>query len=349
MAAVNAGATFIEFDVQITKDDVAVLFHDNYVVYGQNTASPTSSLVKDLSLADFKSLAPAASPGTSVYGGSEADDELAGFSEEEEEATSGRTQNPTLNPSGDGGAFLASKNHQRNMSSMSLASKASNSSSNTALNRLMRQKHNDRPANPCEPTLGFWNVAKEDEFPTLSEVFQAIPTDIAFDIEVKMTTPSDVERTPIEEIHRVVTATLNAVELATSAHNTNTGSNRTVMFSSFDPDICTEIKQRRPHYPVMFLTEAGANPHADKRRTSFAAAIDFAVSNNLQGIICDTTMLHSQPEAVLTATGRGLLVLSYGLQNDDHGWVLKQQALGVHGVIVDDVVGVSKALATLLV
>jgi hypothetical protein len=38
-------------------------------------------------------------------------------------------------------------------------------------------------------------------------------------------------------------------------------------------------------------------------------------------------------------------VLTYGKLNDDPAWVHKQQCMGVHGVIVDDVEGVSRALS----
>ena len=40
-----------------------------------------------------------------------------------------------------------------------------------------------------------------------------------------------------------------------------------------------------------------------------------------------------------------LQVMTYGLANDDAEWVRKQFYLGVHGVIVDDVEGVTDALA----
>lgn len=37
--------------------------------------------------------------------------------------------------------------------------------------------------------------------------------------------------------------------------------------------------------------------------------------------------------------------MTYGLPNDDPEWVARQRALGVRGVIVDDVEGVAAALA----
>ena len=37
--------------------------------------------------------------------------------------------------------------------------------------------------------------------------------------------------------------------------------------------------------------------------------------------------------------------MTYGLPNDDPAWVRRQHALGVAGVIVDDVAGVAAALS----
>lgn len=44
----------------------------------------------------------------------------------------------------------------------------------------------------------------EDQLPTLEEVFRAVPKRVAFDVEIKMTEGDDVERTPPEEVERVV-------------------------------------------------------------------------------------------------------------------------------------------------
>lgn len=43
-----------------------------------------------------------------------------------------------------------------------------------------------------------------------------------------------------------------------------------------------------------------------------------------------------------------LQVMTYGTSNDDAEWVRKQFYLGVHGVVVDDVEGVARALAAAL-
>jgi glycerophosphodiester phosphodiesterase len=115
------------------------------------------------------------------------------------------------------------------------------------------------------------------------------------------------------------------------------------MFSSFDPEVCVEIKTRRPEYHVMFLTGGGAYPHVDPRRTTIDAAIRFAAAEGLQGIIVESLTLHENRDWIQHARQRGLYVLSYGLHNNNMEWVAEQEALGVHGVIVDDVASIANA------
>ena len=54
-SAIANGATFVEFDVQVTADGVPVIWHDNYVVTG-NPAAPTFRMISELTLAEFKGL-----------------------------------------------------------------------------------------------------------------------------------------------------------------------------------------------------------------------------------------------------------------------------------------------------
>ena len=320
--AASQYCTFIEFDVQVTNDGMPIIFHDNFVVFGDQSR-PTSSLVKHLSVADFKSLAPINSMSDlqSLVGGSD-DDAMSTIS------------------------------FPRGASSDSLGSSPPGGSPVNGLSprgntRLLRKHRNAEPAVPFEPSLHPWEVSTEDELPTLAEVFTAIPQEIGFDIEVKMTTPNDILRTPQEEVERVVTATLLAVDAAAAGNEITSPSSSTtatlrrhsrpVMFSSFDPEVCVELKIRRPEFTVMFLSGGEAENHVDPRRTSIAAAIDFASKNGLDGVIVDTFVLKQRPHMVAEARGQGLVMLTYGIENNEEEWVMEQERLGVHGAIVDDV------------
>ena len=329
LAAVQAGASFIEFDVQLTKDGVPVIFHDNFLHFGDETA-PLSSMVKELSLSDFKSLAPinSSSDLTSLAGAS--DEDTMSTARMPLEGASPLGGSPVIGGSPLGGSPLGGSPREGNLSF-----------------RLLRKHDHEVPALPLEPSLKAWEVLEEDHFPTLEEVFSYVPSHVGFDIEIKMTTPPDQPVTPPDEVSRIVDATLDAVEKAErNSVISNSFFCRPVMFSSFDPEVCTAIKRRKPDAVVMFLTGGGVYPHVDPRRTSVLRAIEFAASNGLQGIIVESLVLKKSQEIVASAAGRGLVVMTYGLENNNIDWVRQQEKIGVSGVIVDHVAEVASGLRT---
>lgn len=90
---------------------------------------------------------------------------------------------------------------------------------------------------------------------------------VGFNIEVKMATPDDLARTPDEEIERMVRPILEVVAACSA------GSERPIVFSSFDPDVCAALRQRQEAHPVMFLSTGGSCAHADPRRHGFVGPI----------------------------------------------------------------------------
>ena len=81
--------------------------------------------------------------------------------------------------------------------------------------------------------------SEEDTLPKLDEVFAAVPRSCAFDVEIKMTAGPDVERTPPEEVARVIDAIWDVVyrqwgEVAPE-DEAGRGGGRDLFFSSFDP------------------------------------------------------------------------------------------------------------------
>ncbi|GMH45934.1 hypothetical protein BSKO_13898 [Bryopsis sp. KO-2023] len=57
LKACQYGITFVEFDVQVTKDDVPVIWHDDKMIFG-SPFQPISCEVKDLTLQEFRSIGP---------------------------------------------------------------------------------------------------------------------------------------------------------------------------------------------------------------------------------------------------------------------------------------------------
>jgi len=297
LAAAATGASFVEFDVQVTRDGFPVLWHDNTIDFGDPEA-PSRALIADLTLAEFKALG-------SITAGSASATRLAvvrSFWSEEAAPPPAAAAPVALSP-----ARAASP-----------------------------------PRSRTPPRA--WRCARDEGFPTLEEVFGALPPGVGFDIEVKMATPDDLAVTSADEVDRVVGPILAAVERccppALRAHE------RAVVFSSFDPDVCAAIRARQSRWPVLFLSTGGKDAHADERRTSLAAALEVAVGSGLAGIILDSGALQDDPGFVgrAAAAAADLKLLTYGRENDDPAWVMEQAALGVHGVICDDVPAVLSAL-----
>lgn len=189
-----------------------------------------------------------------------------------------------------------------------------------------------------------WCCEVDDAFPTLEQLFGALPAHLAFNIEVKMATPDEMAKTPAAEIQRMVGPILDVVARCTVGSPDPVQQQRQVVFSSFDPDVCRALREAQQQHQVMFLTTGGKDWHADPRRMSLAAAVDEAASAQLSGVVMDSGALHAFPDVVAKARLAGLKLLTYGLENDSVSWVLQQQQLGVTGVIVDDLEGLMTAL-----
>lgn len=287
-AAAASGAAFVEFDVQVTKDGVPVVWHDNTVEYG-DPAQPTRCAISDLTAAEFQALG--------------------------ELSASGRCQQL---------AVVRRFKHAAGKTAADLPPPVQSAlTTDAAITQRMR-----------------WCCEADDSFPTLEQLFSTLPQHLAFNIEVKMATPDDMAVTPADEINRMVRPILEVVSRCSSSSETgHLQQPRQVVFSSFDPDICRALRAAQDQHPVMFLSTGGRDWHADARRMSLEAAVEEAMSARLSGVVVDSGALRSHPEAATLAKSKGLRLLTYGLENDDVDWVMRQQQLGVTGVIVDDLQG----------
>jgi hypothetical protein len=77
---------------------------------------------------------------------------------------------------------------------------------------------------------------------------QEVPEHVGFDIEVKMTVPDHVPFTSSEEIDRVVGPIVACVEAACSSAAAAGRGSRTIVYSSFDPDVCVALAQRQSRW-----------------------------------------------------------------------------------------------------
>lgn len=94
---------------------------------------------------------------------------------------------------------------------------------------------------------------------------------------------------------------------------------RSIILSSFTPEVCILLSMKQSTYPVMFITNAGKVPMADRdlRAASLQMAMKFARNWNLDGLVlaCETFLYC--PRLIQFVRNAGLVCASYGLLNND--------------------------------
>ncbi|CAG8534348.1 4022_t:CDS:2, partial [Cetraspora pellucida] len=200
---------------------------------------------------------------------------------------------------------------------------------------------------------------------SLEEVLKKLPPSIGVNLEIKYPTVFEMSRywfSDISDINTYVDTILQTVYDYAQSHTTSNGSgkppsNRPVMFSSFNPAICTALNWKQPNYAVFFNSHCGFdNNHGrkrkeqedcatyeeeieqDKRCTSIKEAVKFAKMNNLLGVIFEATLLVHVPSLITNVKQAGLILTTFGSANNDPHNILIQEKYGVDAMVVDGVI-----------
>ncbi|GAB4820329.1 hypothetical protein N2152v2_007375 [Parachlorella kessleri] len=181
-----------------------------------------------------------------------------------------------------------------------------------------------------------WFLA--DKIATLREAFRRTPRWLGFNIELKYPTLTEVasmravfysRNTFVDEVLKVVL---------------EEGRGRKVIFSTFDADCATLLSLKQPRYPVFFLTCGGTKQYADPRMNSLEAAMHFAISSHLQGVVAEATSVLGRLQEVVEEFHRhGLFLFTFGDVNNNMDNYLAQKKAGVDAVIFDEVARFAKA------
>ncbi|KAI9728581.1 MAG: Glycerophosphocholine phosphodiesterase [Cirrosporium novae-zelandiae] len=201
----------------------------------------------------------------------------------------------------------------------------------------------------------------QSSFTTLEEMFRKVKPDVGFDIELKYPMLHETE----EEDMDTYAVELNSFVDTILAKVYDFGYGRPMIFSSFNPDICLLLSFKQPSIPVLLLTDSGACPVSDIRASSLQEAIRFTSRWNLFGIVSEALPLCLAPRLVRVVKESGLVLMSYGVSNNDprnanvsashdvpsriepilvESFNGLQQKEGIDAVIVDKVATIRKAL-----
>ncbi|VDP09877.1 unnamed protein product [Heligmosomoides polygyrus] len=183
------------------------------------------------------------------------------------------------------------------------------------------------------PTEEECDQSDNDPFPHLKQVLDAVDIDVGFNIEVKypMKMKDGTHECPayIERNDFVDVILRNVL-----AH----AGRRRVIFSSFDPDVCSLITLKQHVYPVMFLvvgTTTRYVPFQDIRSDSSQIAVNYAAGNGLLGVNFHSEELLQDSSPLDRAVRFGLVTFVWGDDLNLMKNVEYFRALRVDGVIYD--------------
>ncbi|XP_053699693.1 glycerophosphocholine phosphodiesterase GPCPD1 [Synchiropus splendidus] len=178
-------------------------------------------------------------------------------------------------------------------------------------------------------------IDEHQPFPSLSQIFQAVPEHVGFNIELKWICQMkdgswDGNLSSYFNMNKYLDIILSCV--------LQKGGNRSILFSCFDPDICTMVRHKQNKYPVLFLTQGISDRYPelmDIRCQSTQIAMSFAQSENILGISAHTEELLTHLPYIKEAQSKGLVVFSWGDDNNNHANRMKLREQGIDGLIYD--------------
>lgn len=306
VSAANLGAEYVEFDVQLTKDHVPVVYHD-FLVSETGIDAPVHTLTLDQFLHVNDSRTPRQSRPPSPAA----------------------AQNPTLRD-------LKKAARDPRGRSMSVGG----GQNDVATDMEERMKHTRDFKKKGFKGNSYGNHI-QSPFATLEDLFKQLPSQVGFNIEMKYPMLSESQDEEMDwyavELNSFVDTVLTKVY--------DLGEGRNIIFSSFNPDICLLLSFKQPSIPVLFLTDAGSSPVGDIRASSLQEAVRFAARWNLLGIVSACEPFVIAPRLVRVVKESGLVCVSYGTLNNQEDKVNLQVEQGIDAVIVDTVLKIKTGIS----
>ena len=314
IAAANLGASYVEFDVQLTKDHVPVIYHD-FLVSETGIDAP----VHTLTLEQFLHLNDTRTIRTS------------------------RPPSPVRSSAQPTNSISNGVSDNRKYRSMSLSDASRDDSTTNEQSERMRNTRDFKEKGFKANTRGNFI---QGAFTTLEEMFRQLPESTGFNIEMKYPMLYESEEQDMDTFAIELNAFVDTV--LTKVYDWGGTKKRNIIFSSFNPDVCLLLSFKQPSIPVLFLTDAGTSPAGDIRASSLQEAIRFASRWNLLGLVSAATPLVISPRLVRVVKESGLVCVSYGTLNNDPDNVHVSRFLFTSSVVVglyNGVVGVLSLLA----
>ncbi|KAH7114248.1 glycerophosphodiester phosphodiesterase GDE1 [Dendryphion nanum] len=308
IAAANLGAAYVEFDVQLTKDHVPVIYHD-FLVSETGIDAPVHTLTLD----QFLHISEGQTPRQS------------------------RPPSPEHKSLQVANGIQQTQRRQRSYSVDHTNQKNIHANHNLELSERMKHTRDFKIKGFKGNSRGNFIQAP---FTTLEEMFKQLPISAGFNIEMKYPMLHETEEHDMDqyavELNSFVDTVLKMVY--------DKAGKRNIIFSSFNPDICLMLSFKQPSIPILFLTDAGSSPVGDIRASSLQQAVRFASRWNLLGVVSAAEPLVLCPRLIRAVKESGLVCISYGTLNSDKTNVKLQEEQDIDAVITDKVLEIRKGL-----
>jgi len=115
---------------------------------------------------------------------------------------------------------------------------------------------------------------------------------------------------------------------------------REILFSCFDPDVCTMLRAKQTRYPVAFVSQGDTvqyESYQDWRAATLQMAVSFANVESLTGVVLHTEGLLKNIQLIDLAHSRGLSVFCWGEENNDVDTIKLLRRHMLDGIIYDRV------------
>ncbi|EON61162.1 hypothetical protein W97_00374 [Coniosporium apollinis CBS 100218] len=308
IAAANLGANYVEFDVQLTKDLVPVIYHD-FLVSETGIDAPVHTLTLEQFLHISDNLGPRS------ISRPPSPDEIAGPDDPD----------------------VGKPHHVFRPRAFSYSVGGLKTEQNLDVTERMKHTRDFKMKGYKANSRGNFIQAP---FTTLEEMFVKLPESVGFNIEMKY----PMLHESLEQEMDTYAVELNSFVDTVLRKVYDLGKRRNIIFSSFNPDVCLLLSFKQPSIPILFLTDAGTAPVGDVRASSLQEAIRFASRWNLLGVVSAAEPLVTCPRLVKVVKESGLVCVSYGTLNNDPKNVRLQVREGIDAVIVDSVLAIRKGL-----
>uniref|UniRef100_A0A183BM61 RNA helicase n=1 Tax=Globodera pallida TaxID=36090 RepID=A0A183BM61_GLOPA len=295
--AAQKGADFVEFDVQLSRDQSVVVFHDFHVLVSVAKRNPQRLEPNGL---------------TTTNNSIKSATEVGG---------------PTAAATTDGGEL-----HKMAVRDLSLAQLRL-----LHVHHYLETEERDKISHP--PHKHHHLTGEPDEgsdfrsFPTLVEALQRVDEHAGFNVEIKY--PMKMRDGTHEcENYFERNQYMDRLLMDVFGH----AGKRRVVFSSFDPDICTLLSVKQNRYPVLFLCVGQTDryvPFLDERSKVTRVGTNFSACSNLLGINLHSEELLSDPTPLGRAVALKLIVFVWGEDLDNPVHVAYFRRQNVDAIIYD--------------